>query len=119
MKNYASQSPSQSRQKKHLNFNIYPISVVTFFNFFFQEAKYICLAQIISIIVLTAFVPAYFTSRGLWESFSVGMATQICASSILILIFFKKVNIIILYPERNKVVLSKELLKVSSTQYLY
>ncbi|KAL5271456.1 hypothetical protein ACHWQZ_G001922 [Mnemiopsis leidyi] len=77
----------------------------------FQEAKYVCLAQVISIIVLSAFVPAYFTSRGLWQTFSVGMASQICASSILILIFFKKVNIILLYPERNKVVLSRDSLK--------
>jgi len=49
-----------------------------------------------------------------WQKFCIGIATQIVALSLLILIFLKKVEIIVFYPERNKIVFEKDKISVSS-----
>ena len=43
----------------------------------------------------------------------IAIADQIIALSFLVLIFYKKVEIIVFYPERNKIVFEKDTMKVS------
>eukprot|EP00116_Pleurobrachia_bachei_P007647 sb/3467909/ len=56
---------------------------------------------------LQCFVKLYSIS-GIWQKFCIGIATQIIAFSFLMLVFSKKVEIVVLYPERNKIVFEKD-----------
>ncbi|XP_063688869.1 metabotropic glutamate receptor 3-like isoform X2 [Bolinopsis microptera] len=77
----------------------------------FHEAKYICLALTIAMIVMVAFGSSYFVTAGIWQKFLIVIAAQTIALSFLILIFYKKVLIIVFYPERNKICFAKDAMK--------